>query len=120
VARSAPLLVLLLALVIPPSALAARPPTRAERTAITKTMAARGVPRSCFPLTIKVSTSYSGFALAAYRSVKACGVVVGNGQSIVKRVAYQRWRIVETGSSLDCKGDGRVPRSVLRDLLGYC
>ncbi|MDX6388178.1 MAG: hypothetical protein QOD85_1980 [Gaiellaceae bacterium] len=118
--RLTPLLVLLLALAIPAAALAARQPTNAERAAITKVMGVKGVPRSCFPLTIAVSTRNSRFAVATYRGVKACGIVVGNGQSIVKRVAYKKWRIVETGSSLDCKGDVRVPPAVLQDLLGYC
>ena len=83
-------------------------------------MIAKVVPRSCFPLTIEISTLNSRFAIATYRSGDACGIVMGNGQSIVKRFAYRKWRIVETGSAFDCKGNARVPRSVLQDLLSYC
>jgi hypothetical protein len=44
-----------------------------------------------------------------------------NGLSIVKRVAYRRWRIVETGSSLKCNGSGRVPPAVMKEPLeGHC
>lgn len=43
---------------------------------------------------------------------------MGNGISILKRIAYQRWRIVETGSDLGCNGDGRVPAAAMKDLIG--
>jgi hypothetical protein len=112
--------VILVGLALAGTALAARQPTRAERAAITRVMTAKGVPRVCFPLDISVSTRSSRYASAVYRSVMACGIVVGNGLSIVKRIGYRRWRIVETGSSLGCNGDGRVPRAVLQDLLTYC
>lgn len=99
-------------------ALAARQPTRPERAAITRVMNGPRVPRACFPLDIKVSTRNSRYAAAEYRSVNACGIVMGNGVSILKRVGYQRWRIVETGSDLSCNGDGRVPPAVIKDLIG--
>jgi len=61
------------------------------------------------------------YAEAVYRSTYKCGVVVGNGASILKRVGYRRWRIVETGSSLGCDGDGKVPPAVMKDLQdGHC
>jgi hypothetical protein len=112
--------VILVGLALAGTALAARQPTRAERAAITRLMTAKGGPHVCFPLDIRVSTRNSRYASAVHRSVMACGVVVGNGLSIVKRIGYRRWRIVETGSSLGCNGDGRVPRAVLQDLLTYC
>jgi hypothetical protein len=114
------LCVLVLALAIPAVAIAARRPTQAERTAITRVMTTTDVPRSCFPLDIEVSTRNSRYAAATYRSTNACGIVVGNGTSILRRVGYRRWRIVETGSAFDCDADRRIPASVMRDVLSYC
>jgi hypothetical protein len=118
--RLAGVLCLLLALALPSSALAARQPTRPERQAITRVMSGKSVPRACFPLNITVSTRNSRYAVASYRSGDKCGVVMGNGESIVKRIGYRRWRVVETGSSLACNG-GLVPRAVMKDLIdGRC
>ncbi len=116
--RFTPLLVLLIALAIPAIASAARQPTQAERKSITRVLSGAKVPRTCFPLHIKVSTRNSHYASAEYRSVNACGMVMGNGVSILKRGADQRWRIVETGSDLACNGSGRVPAGVMKDLIG--
>jgi hypothetical protein len=76
------------------------------------------VPRACFPLKIKVSTRNARYAAAEYRSVTACGIVVGNGVSVLKRIGHQRWQIVVTGSDLACNGGGRVPPAVMADLIG--
>jgi hypothetical protein len=111
-------LVLLAGLALAGSARAARQPTRPERAAITRVLNGPKVPRACFPLGIKVSTKNTRYAAASYRSVNACGIVMGNGVSILKRIAYQRWRIVETGSDLSCNGAGRVPPAVMKDLIG--
>jgi hypothetical protein len=116
--RLAPLLALTLALAIPAVALAARQPTRAERAAITRVLNRPGVPTACFPLRIKVSTRNARYAAAEYRAVDSCGVMMGNGVTIVKRIAPRRWRTVETGSDLACDGDGRVPAAVMKDLIG--
>lgn len=116
--RFTPLLVLTIALVIPAIASAARQPTQAERKAITRVLTGAKVPLACFPLRVKVSTRNSRYASAEYRSVNACGMVMGNGVSILKRGTDQRWRIVETGSDLACNGSGRVPPVVMKDLIG--
>jgi hypothetical protein len=109
---------MVIALSLPAAALAARQPTRPERAAITRTLTSAKVPRACFPLKIKVSTRNTRYAAAEYRGVNACGIVVGNGVSILKRVGYQRWRIVVTGSDLTCNGGGLVSPAVMADLIG--
>jgi hypothetical protein len=109
---------LVIALSLPAAASAARQPTHPERAAITRVLNGAKVPRACFPLKIKVSTRNARYAAAEYRSVNACGIVVGNGVSVLKRIGYQRWQIVVTGSDLACNGGGRVPPAVMADLIG--
>jgi hypothetical protein len=112
---------LTVALLATSAAKAARSPTRAERAAITRAMRFPTMPAACLPLHIRVSTKNARYAEAFYRSTYKCSLVVGNGVSILKRVGYRRWQIVETGSSLGCDGDGKVAPAVMKDLQdGHC
>jgi hypothetical protein len=118
--RAAWSIALLLLVATPAAALAARPAKPEERAAIMSMMRAYAptVPAFCYPLWITISTRDSRFAAAAYRSTMRCGIVVGNGIYLLRRLSSARWKVVAGGSSFDCRRP--LPAAVMRDLLSYC
>jgi putative endonuclease len=105
--------------VLPAAAEARRGPTRGERIAIAAAVKRTHstAPRSCYPLTIYVSTVNRRYASANFRGNARCRTMVGNGVFVLRWVRRGVWRMVSEGSEHPCR---EAPRGVIRDLLGFC
>jgi hypothetical protein len=91
-------------LVIPPAALAARPPTIKEREAITNALPAsvRKIPIECLWLDVRISTRDARYAFVGGVYLNAsprgrCLRYAGNGFQIFKKTSG-KWRVVYSGS----------------------
>ena len=118
--RASAIIVVLTAVLAATAAEAARAPRAAEQRAITTAArkASPKAPRSCFPLRIRVSTVDPRYASAAYRSVRTCSRVVGNGIFLLRRRSTATWSVVGYGSAFGCTAPLRP--AVMRDLVSSC